>query len=524
MPYNDFVAIGYMTLTGKKTTSQEVNPESDPIYEQAEKIVDYTVVKDFGNKNLHNKEYKEAEQQLLLLGMVIYQAHKYVQNDNKLKMETVLKIFVAPEFLLRPKEKDKNGEYAYPREVKDDILSALDCMFSGKDFNDWVIVPGTVVWTWRRREVPTFIENPDAQNIQDRWVLNKDEKSKPKSITTLITMNTGMIKSGGTKGKFTTVSKQNTSGIDHIDFKYQPQRQKVTDYLLAFEKPWEMILIKENIYFGLEICRDHEFNIMALKKMDINLREEKLFKQGKYVLDFHLLTACGVTTCPNSVAAGKKGYFIRMDGIEKKKDNFQIFSVNNQGFKKDIQATDEIDNAFIATSALQRLKDLIGARKKEFDKDWKNKIDLSNLISTYGESYYKKIGINLNNLNEEKVVKQYNKYKNFYKNRFEYLNNLRNGTKLNNPEANFEIIELPESLQRAEDTTQKSLLSNSIQHDDSIVRTTTLSADLKDALFIGPPLKINIRAKNLNLKDNEDYTQTDEEISDTYTSGFRKDA
>ena len=117
-----------------------------------------------------------------------------------------LKIFLAPEFYVRPQKAGLARSYSGATAL--DIFNALRAMFAHKFFEHWLFVPGTIVWHTTAQDVmktaPIFLRSP----------------AMLRTTTGNVIRNTAVIvKGGNAKAPFNITHKLYYSDADDIDNK-----------------------------------------------------------------------------------------------------------------------------------------------------------------------------------------------------------------------------------------------------------------------------------------------------------------
>lgn len=286
--YSKFQLIGYEIWTVPVSKSLQKDPDSKfigpPGGKSPEKYLKFSSNKDVSNQDAIRD--KDAYTRLMRLARVVDVAvnHNHVEKDGG-----TLKIFMAPEFLFRP-GKNTTVPRSYSAETATDIIIAFTNMFEHECFKDWLFVPGSVIFN--RKTVSTKLPS-----------LEKD-----------VVLNTATMVKGGHSidPPFQSIVKTNYADVDDIDPKYFSKDTTLGDILGTFESQKDAILEVDGLRFGLEICLDHDNNVLW------NL----MFKKGpknvglnwKSHLDFHMLTAGGMEISKYNVAAAKNGYVLRSDG------------------------------------------------------------------------------------------------------------------------------------------------------------------------------------------------------------------
>ena len=300
MPYRACRVIAYHTGTNFKYYKEEefagIDTLSEP-FKDAATILDFTDVTKITNRKLR--------MQVTRFAMVLHEAYKAIENHSSrtARMPQVLKIFIAPEFLFRPLTANKYKEYAYTQAERDEFYTAINTLVSKGFMKHWVVIPGTFLWMW---------EKPDD--------------------TKAIVMNSSMIKIGGTTS-YRTVTKKNASKEDGIeDAKHKPSNLTVEERETIYNRFPDRIARIGGYNLGLEICMDHDLLTMFLKTSALDHRKTV---RG-FEINFHTVSACGMSTQVLSQVAKKGSYFIKLDGVVNQKKKFEVRQILNQGYNHDV--------------------------------------------------------------------------------------------------------------------------------------------------------------------------------------------
>ncbi|MBA6304200.1 hypothetical protein [Colwellia sp. MB02u-14] len=195
---------------------------------------------------------------------------------------------MAPEFYFRPPTAT-GANYdsdTYPTAIAAEVISAFDTMFQHNDFDNWLIIPGTVLWNGPA---------PDAVNK--------------------LFYNTALHVRGGAVNQPTRIiEKKIASGIDGVPSAYTPGGYAD---LVPFYQRWAVRKSRSfssgGINFGLDICLDH-LAAVRLKVCKQVLHDWPVQEGNVQDAQIHLLTAGGMTINDTSVAATVNGYILRNDG------------------------------------------------------------------------------------------------------------------------------------------------------------------------------------------------------------------
>ena len=339
MPYNNVIVIGYNELT--MVSPQKV---ADASFTTAEEKGGSTV----GVNYMQVRALKNdaAKAQLLNFGRVAEIAREKIDSNSAHSASTTLKLFVAPEFLFKAKSKGETVPFAFSHEDRDAMIKALAHMFSGSAYKDWVIAPGTILWAWKL---------PDPSAVKDK--------------VRYAGMNTGIIIDGG-NNRYVSCTKRYASD-DDFEMQYQPQRTLTeSDREIIYEKAQDLVLDKDGRRIAMEICKDHDYRHMVLKRAMLYLGVDETDHSTTTTakpLDFHLLICAGMSLIDTSVIAKKGGFVIRCDGfgLEPAK-GFEVHKVNDQRYRRDNEL---VELTFWTKAKLEQLKDGDTGDRKLFTKD-----------------------------------------------------------------------------------------------------------------------------------------------------------
>ncbi|NBH12437.1 hypothetical protein [Amycolatopsis sp. SID8362] len=275
MPYTRFRYIAYEVPTATHRLGQAVKPLAGlPPGKLSDPVADITVPK--------TAESTDWFIRLRRLAAVVNIALANLGNDDA----DTLKVFVAPEFYLRPA--DPATSHTYPAEQFPQIWDALERMFRTARLKHWLIVPGSVLW-----------------------------HSEMMGENAPIYYNSVLYLRGGTGGgEAGRVEKKLASAMDGVPAQAavgsssDPLVKKAySEAAFVRERLFE---IDANATFGLEICLDHRLNVLKQTLADRQADIGDPWKRGGPAL--HVLTAGGMPLRPGSVAARSGGYVLRNDG------------------------------------------------------------------------------------------------------------------------------------------------------------------------------------------------------------------
>jgi hypothetical protein len=199
-----------------------------------------------------------------------------------------LKIFMAPEFFFRPPATLGANylHHTYPNNDQAKILAALNGMFVHADFQDWLFVPGTIMWN-------TSLDTRRAT----------------------LFFNTVIHIRGGLQNALNVIEKKQPSGIDGVPVTGAPILD--AGYKIVHQR-WQTrkrhVFAVNGTELGLEICLDHldSGNCRVLKTV---LSDWEKYQGNNQEISLHLLSAGGMSIQVKSVAARINGYILRNDGL-----------------------------------------------------------------------------------------------------------------------------------------------------------------------------------------------------------------
>jgi hypothetical protein len=198
---------------------------------------------------------------------------------------STLKVFVVPEFYLRPA--DPAAHDTYDTENYLEAWDALDKMFHSVRLKNWLIVPGSVLW------------HSDTMVLGQRTFYN----------------TVWYARGGVGTGEAKRIEKRLPSHLDGIPM---PLAVGETAGLKAAyeEKEFlrERLFEVDNTTVGLEICRDHATSVQALKRTLAARQNDPNDPWNRGGPALQVLTAGGMPIVAGSVVARPQGYLLRNDG------------------------------------------------------------------------------------------------------------------------------------------------------------------------------------------------------------------
>lgn len=208
---------------------------------------------------------------------------------NSLQMQPnngqTLTVFIAPEFYFRPPNIGAGYDHnTYPATVAMQVINALDNMFAHANFQDWLIVCGTVMWN-------------SGEQIGER----------PRYY------NTAVYVHGGRNQGARLIEKKLASSIDGVP---QAMAMGADPAGALVMQSWEIrrrhAFDHDGVRFGLEVCLDH-LDSDAFRVLKHVLADWP--DSARPAVKLHILTAGGMDIKSASVAADPGGYILRNDGL-----------------------------------------------------------------------------------------------------------------------------------------------------------------------------------------------------------------
>lgn len=311
-PYNKFQYIAYQVPTLVKD-SGNTNHKIVPAGEADENQLDtYLAQHKMVLRGDVGKLSDDSRTRVKRLLGVMIKARKDIIINNE---DTVLKIFMAPEFYFRPVTP---GAFPHPIAYSDDeykaIVSVLEqSLLESKGdsrellFKNWLVIPGTIFWT-------TF------------GLLHFFNYVAWFHYFTI------------SEGSGNVFSKYSTSTIDGIPIGQSGHHLR-PELQGEAEKRKHLFLIN-NIQVGLEICLEHSLGILKNVVDHINPH-------------LQLITACGMSMKTDKVCARTNGFVLRTDGFR--------FNTNApQVEMKKITGNDADGNSTLSNNYLSTERDLDG--------------------------------------------------------------------------------------------------------------------------------------------------------------------
>ena len=245
----------------------------------------------------------DARIRLKRLAAVVNMAYNRVQEAEWGDNTNTLKVFLVPEFYLRPPTSiglDYVGN-TYPRSVGMKIIGALDGMFNNPIFANWLFVCGTVLFNTRDDPgaPPLYFNSALVVKGGEPDGLRLVEKRVPSNID------------GVPQVTFGGVSKAGGPGND-------PQ---IGPYLEKWDQRKDHVMTFGGTTIGVEVCLDHGDSQRVLRRVVRDWPKNEVPTPGspgafaRADVQLHILTCGGMQLKPKSVAAKLNGYVLRNDGM-----------------------------------------------------------------------------------------------------------------------------------------------------------------------------------------------------------------
>lgn len=264
-----------------------------------------------------------------------------VRSSKKAKaQDTTLKLFMAPEFYLRPEQGGPSRSYPHTEMVA--AQQIFRAVFSQSMLAGWVCVLGTMIWNLKGKVVedsartglknPTFAEKRYLDSL--KLLVDSD-----------LVYNSAMVGVGG-KGVWVYDKVHYADPADQI----APENWPLKEYVM--HGPMQTIVEAGNVHCGLEVCRDHQQHLLnkGLAALKASFSQEP---QSQPKLDLQLLTAAGMPIQKNSVVVGVNAPVFRVDGTVAQSDELfgkfthseiqLVAEKNNQGVTKMVNPGTDLD-------------------------------------------------------------------------------------------------------------------------------------------------------------------------------------
>jgi hypothetical protein len=235
----------------------------------------------------------DARNRLLRLAKVVDAAYNYLANPEHSFEDArvrVLNVFMVPEFYFRPPTGQDTPRGTYDGRTQHQILNALADMFSAEKFRDWLFVCGTILW------------NDAEMNEGPNTFYNN----------TAVCVHGGRTEERGSN--IWPIAKSQPSGIDGL-LNPATREKWLADYAKIFSFSWNVQKLRcftvADVALGLEICLDHGTGTLKTLRDIWSTHSQEVPPK----VQLHLLTAGGMPTREENVAADVDGYFLRNDGM-----------------------------------------------------------------------------------------------------------------------------------------------------------------------------------------------------------------
>jgi hypothetical protein len=289
MPYTHFQYIAYQIPTVATT-----NDRLHVIYGLPSTPVQNPPILDGPTANLNADARNRVER--LIGAMRLAEARIQQLGDNN----HTLKIFLAPEFYLRPDVRLVSYSSVEYRAIKEVLRATIR---RDVRFEHWLVVPGTIMWT----SLASTDKRPNLrrQNVYFNSAIyvypgepsHVIEKAKASPIDGIPTTHHG--------GPVVDPHAASTDEAFGLKYRSDAKRRK---HLFTIG----------GVRFGLDICLEHGFRPDPL--LDIRITKNAVIRNQPIGVQIHLLTAGGMTIMPESVAASQRGYILRNDGFNTRAD------------------------------------------------------------------------------------------------------------------------------------------------------------------------------------------------------------
>lgn len=233
----------------------------------------------------------EAQEQIAILGDSNY----------------TLKVFVAPEFYFRPLSENSNitpKGPSYTLQEYREIKKALETLADDKKFINWVIIPGTILWSGSGMIGRKRPNTGDAEVFFNSSMFLKVgklcgsqyqviEKARASTIDGLPTGRHG----GG--------------GVSNPDRKSTDEQWPLYQTL---EKKRKHVLEHHGTECGVEICLEHGMGLLK-EILSAGANWKSGFLRNRKSIALQILTAGGKPIDDAFVTAKTNGYILRTDGL-----------------------------------------------------------------------------------------------------------------------------------------------------------------------------------------------------------------
>ncbi|NSL87286.1 hypothetical protein ECE50_010625 [Chitinophaga sp. Mgbs1] len=232
---------------------------------------------------INNVTNADARCRLARMYLVLMQAYQAIQTSDN---NGTLKVFLAPEFYFRPYvEPGAQGLPAYSYEDYQSLKTGLISLKNLPLFNDWLIIPGTIVWqntgpAGKRPFTGSVFYNTVVCSLSDNEhiVNEKTEASEVDGIP----------------------------AASNAPFTVNPA------YYSTWRKQRKHIFNFMGINCGIEICLEHSLGILK--------NQYGFFRRWFYStppISLHLLIAGGMNIINPLIATIPEGYILRTDGMKR---------------------------------------------------------------------------------------------------------------------------------------------------------------------------------------------------------------
>ncbi len=207
-----------------------------------------------------------------------------------------LKVFMAPEFYFRPTTANGTGGPAYNYVEYRQIKAALKVLSNEWRFRNWLIIPGTIMWTGtgaigKRTPTPANVYFNSCQYVKvgfwstQTHVLEKEQDSQIDGLPV------GPLHPGN-----------------------QSQFTALPGYYQTLAKRRKHVIEHYGTQCGVEICLEHGLELLKNVLSDGSNWRTGCLRPSRKNISLQLLTAGGMDIDDANVAVRNNGYILRNDG------------------------------------------------------------------------------------------------------------------------------------------------------------------------------------------------------------------
>ena len=214
-----------------------------------------------------------------------------------------LKVFVAPEFYFRPTSAEGTNGPSYSYEQYKEIKAALISLSNDAKFKNWLIIPGTIMWT-------------------GTGTMGK----RPPTIDNIYFNTCPYIKVGTFNTQSHVIEKEQSSHIDGLPTGshgvppiFGPPGSKATDEVWTIyqtrAKKEKHVIEHYGIQCGVEICLEHGRALLKDILSDLVNWQVGTVRKVRKSISLQILTSGGMGIIDANVAVVNNGYILRNDGL-----------------------------------------------------------------------------------------------------------------------------------------------------------------------------------------------------------------